>query len=114
MRHRRSDLATFDGTAFLGDHGFQAVPTLGFFNHHRAHALPTLFHTDWPEALLYTADGGGDNMQYSIRRFGEGAIDTLYGGDDGLRSPRGSTAWAWPTASPPRRWASASTAMRAS
>jgi Predicted carbamoyl transferase, NodU family len=89
VRHRRSDsLAMFDGPAFLGDFGFRPETHLGFFNHHRAHALPTLFHTDWPEALLYTADGGGDNMQYSMRRFRDGAIETLYGGDDGLTQPQ--------------------------
>src|SRR5262249_52951161 len=89
VRHRRSDsLAMFDGAAFLRDFGFRPKTHLGFFNHHRAHALPTLFHTDWPEALLYTADGGGDNMQYSIRRFHEGAIETVYGGDAGREGPQ--------------------------
>src|SRR5262249_41953387 len=85
VRHRRSDShAMFDGAVFLRDHGFRPDTQLWFYNHHQAHALPTLFHTDWPEALLYTADGGGDNMQYSIRRFSGGAIETLYGGDQGL------------------------------
>ena len=89
VRHRRSDsLAMFDAPAFLRDLGFRPETHLGFFNHHRAHALPTLFHTDWPEALLYTADGGGDNMQYSMRRFRDGAIETLYGGDEGLTQPQ--------------------------
>jgi carbamoyltransferase len=58
-----------------------------FFNHHLAHALPTLFHTDWSEALLYTADGGGDNVQYSHRVLKAGRLDTLYGGDDELLRP---------------------------
>ena len=55
VRHRRSDsLAMFDGPAFLGDFGFRPETHLGFFNHHRAHALPTLFHTDWAGgAALY-------------------------------------------------------------
>ena len=89
VRHRRFDsLAMLDGPAFLRDFGFRPGTHLGFFNHHRAHALPTLFHTDWPEALLYTADGGGDNMQYSIRRFREAKIETLYGGDEGLAEPQ--------------------------
>jgi carbamoyltransferase len=89
VRHRRFDsLAMFDGPAFLRDFGFRPDTHLGFFNHHRAHALPTLFHTDWPEALLYTADGGGDNMQYSIRRFREAKIETLYGDDGGLAEPQ--------------------------
>ncbi|HEY2110118.1 MAG TPA: carbamoyltransferase N-terminal domain-containing protein, partial [Dongiaceae bacterium] len=89
VRHRRSDsLAMFDRPAFLADFGFRPETHLGFFNHHRAHAFPTLFHTDWPEALLYTADGGGDNMQYSMRLFRDGAIETLYGGDEGLTQPQ--------------------------
>ena len=89
VRHRRSDsLAMFDGPGFLEDFGFRSDARLGFFNHHLAHALPTLFHTDWPEALLYTADGGGDNMQYSIRRFRDRRIETLYGGDEGLVRPQ--------------------------
>jgi len=89
VRHRRFDsLAMFDGRAFLQDFGFRPDTHLGFFNHHRAHALPTLFHTDWPEALLYTADGGGDNMQYSIRSFSDKQIETLYGGDEGLAEPQ--------------------------
>jgi carbamoyltransferase len=89
VRNRRVDsLAMFDGPAFLRDFGFRPETHLGFFNHHRAHALPTLFHTDWPEALLYTADGGGDNMQYSIRRFREAKLETLYGGDEGLAEPQ--------------------------
>jgi carbamoyltransferase len=89
VRHRRFDsLDMFDGPGFLRDFGFRADARLQFFNHHLAHALPTLFHTDWPEALLYTADGGGDNMQYSIRRFRDGALATLYGGDEGLARPQ--------------------------
>ncbi len=89
VRHRRADsLAMFDRAAFLRDFGFRPDAHLGFFNHHLAHALPTLFHTDWEEALLYTADGGGDNMQYSIRRFRDGAIETLYGGDKWLAEPQ--------------------------
>src|SRR5207248_1258629 len=59
-RYRRADaLAMFDGPRFLADHGFRADADLSFCNHHLAHALPCLFHTDWPEALLYTADGTG-------------------------------------------------------
>ena len=88
VRHHRGDSAgMFNGARFLRDLGFRAGIDLHFFNHHRAHALPTLFHTDWPEALLYTADGGGDNVQYSIRRFDGSRIETLYGGDEALNGP---------------------------
>jgi carbamoyltransferase len=88
VRAGRSDSeAMFDRKSFLADHGFRPDCTLRFFNHHLAHALPTLFHTDWDEALLYTSDGGGDNVQYSLRVFRDGKIETLYGGDEELARP---------------------------
>jgi carbamoyltransferase len=52
-----------------------------FYNHHAAHALATLFCTRWPEALLYTADAGGDYVVYSARHFRDGRITDLFGGD---------------------------------
>jgi len=52
-----------------------------FANHHAAHALPSLFFTDWDDALLYTADGAGDNVNYSHRVFKNGALTTLFGDD---------------------------------
>lgn len=85
---RRTDSeAIFRPELFLAEHGFRPDCQLRFFNHHLAHALPTLFHTDWSEALLYTADGGGDNVQYSHRVFRGGRIETLYGGDEELTRP---------------------------
>ncbi|MSO89060.1 MAG: hypothetical protein EXQ89_03710 [Rhodospirillaceae bacterium] len=71
----------FDAAMFLAEHGFRSGVPVRFANHHRAHALPALFFTQWPDALLYTADGGGDNVHYSHRVFREGAIDTLFGDD---------------------------------
>jgi carbamoyltransferase len=88
VRYRRSDSeAMFRAGDFLGALDLPASIPVRFFNHHEAHALPTLFHTDWNEALLYTADGGGDNVQYSHRVFRGGTIETLYGGDDALARP---------------------------
>src|SRR5208282_1015432 len=84
MRHYRSknydDL--FDLTAFRRDGGFRADARLHFSNHHEAHALPPLFYSGWDNALLVTADGGGDTVNYSHRSFADGAIKTIYGGDD--------------------------------
>jgi carbamoyltransferase len=77
----------FDAPLFLADHGFRPDTKVYFYNHHLAHALPALFHTDWDEALLYTADGGGDNVQYSQRVFRDGRLDTLYGGNECLLEP---------------------------
>lgn len=82
-----ASVTMFDGPRFLADFGFRADAGLAFFNHHQAHALAALFHTDWADALIYTADGGGDNVQYSHRIFRDGAMTTLYGGDEGLLLP---------------------------
>jgi carbamoyltransferase len=86
MRHYHSrnldDL--FDLAAFRRDGGFRPNVALHFSNHHEAHALPALFYSPWDEALLVTADGGGDTVNYSHRSFREGAIKTIYGGDECL------------------------------
>ncbi len=88
IRAKRSDAAgIFDTARFCAEQGFRAGIPVGFYNHHLAHALPTLFHTNWDEALLYTADGGGDNVQYSHRVFRNSAIETLHGGEAGLLEP---------------------------
>jgi len=84
MRHYRcrdfDDL--FDLAAFRRDGGFRPTTKLHFSNHHEAHALPPLFYSAWDDALLVTADGGGDTVNYSHRHFADGAIKTIYGGDD--------------------------------
>jgi carbamoyltransferase len=80
-------LSFFDAPSMLRDLGFRPDIEVTFTNHHLAHALPCLFHTDWDEALLYTADGKGDNAQYSIRLFGQGKLETLYGGDEAVFAP---------------------------
>ncbi len=86
--HTADSLSLFDAPRFLADYGFRPDTDVSFCNHHLAHALPCLFHTDWPEALLYTADGTGDNTQYSVRLFRGGRLETLYGGDDRLLQSR--------------------------
>jgi carbamoyltransferase len=73
-RYRTTDsLSLFDAPRFLADYGFRPDAQISFSNHHMAHALPCLFHTDWPEALL--------------RLFGQGRLETLYGGDEELLLP---------------------------
>ncbi len=84
---RTDDLGIFRADVFLEAMELPAGIPVRFFNHHEAHALPCLFHTDWDEALLYTADGGGDNVQYSFRSFRDGRIETLFGGDEELLNP---------------------------
>ena len=73
--------AIFDGAAFLAASGFAKARGFHFYNHHLAHALPTLFYTEWPEAVLYTADGRGDNVHASARDFDGARIETLWGDD---------------------------------
>ena len=88
IRAGRSDAENlFRADRMLAELGLRGGATVGFFNHHLAHALPCLFHTDWDDALLYTSDGGGDNIQYSHRVFRDGALETLYGGDECLLEP---------------------------
>jgi carbamoyltransferase len=77
----------FDVPAFRRDAGFRDDAIVTFYNHHEAHALPPLFYTDWDNALLVTADGGGDTVNYSHRHFCDGKLETLYGGDECLLVP---------------------------
>jgi carbamoyltransferase len=77
----------FEVPAFRRDAGFRDDAEVNFYNHHEAHALPALFYTDWDDALLVTADGGGDTVNYSHRHFRDGELETLYGGDESLLVP---------------------------
>jgi carbamoyltransferase len=69
-----------------------------FANHHEAHGLAALFYTEWDDALVYTADGVGDNVSYSIRSLADGRLDCHYGDDRWLpvqRAPKNSLAMAY-------------------
>lgn len=77
----------FDVAALKRDLGLRAEASVYFHNHHLAHALPTLFYTDWDDALLVTSDGGGDTVNHSQRHFANGEIKTIYGGDECLTTP---------------------------
>src|SRR5215467_5832262 len=77
----------FDVAAMRRDCGLRDDTVVYFYNHHLAHALPTLFYTEWEDALLVTSDGGGDTVNHSHRRFANGAIKTIYGGDECLTTP---------------------------
>jgi carbamoyltransferase len=72
----------FDVAAFRRDCGLREDARIYFHNHHLAHALPALFYTDWDDALLVTADGGGDTVNYSHRHFSRGKLTNIYGGDE--------------------------------
>jgi len=73
---------------FLHENGFRPGTPMHFANHHGAHALAALFHTDWDGALIYTADGIGDNISYSIRTLENGALKLHYGADSLLERRR--------------------------
>jgi carbamoyltransferase len=75
----------FDRKALLRDLGLRPDVRLAFTNHHFCHALPSLFFTDWDEALLYTADGIGDHVYYSHYLLQHGELKNLYGDDRWLR-----------------------------
>jgi carbamoyltransferase len=90
--------AIFRSADFLRDNGLRADIPLVFVNHHEAHALPALFFTDWSDALIYTADGVGDNVSYSVRTLRNGKLECHFGDDRWLlqRGPlRSSLAWAY-------------------
>ena len=76
-----------DIQALLQFYGLPLTTEVVFSNHHYCHALPSLFFTDWDEALLYTADGAGDNVNYSHRIFKDANITTLFGDDRWLHEP---------------------------
>ena len=74
VRYRRTDSAAmFDGKRFHRELGFRPRPISPSAITISPMPFPALFHTGWPEALLYTADGGGDNVQYSMRLFRDGS-----------------------------------------
>jgi carbamoyltransferase len=64
--------------------GFRDDAHVCFYNHHESHALAPLFYSHWDDALLVTADGGGDAVNYSHRHFADGALKTIYGGEECL------------------------------
>jgi carbamoyltransferase len=71
----------FHAERFLRDNAFRPETKIHFANHHEAHALAALFYTDWDEALVYTSDGIGDNVSYSMRGLKGGKIDSYWGDD---------------------------------
>jgi carbamoyltransferase len=77
----------FDVASMRRDWGLRDDAVVHFYNHHQAHALPTLFYTEWDDALLVTSDGGGDTVNHSHRHFANGEIKMIYGGDDCLTTP---------------------------
>lgn len=85
MKHYniQDEFEVFDKKLFLKDYGFRDEIKVVFCDHHLAHALPTLFYNpEWNEALLYTADGGGDGLSFSFMHFTDNKLNTIYGGNN--------------------------------
>src|SRR5262249_13397348 len=82
QRRRTADTAAlFKSAQFLRDQAFRPEIPIYFANHHEAHGLAALFYTDWNNALVYTGDGVGDNVSYSIRALACGQLECFYGDD---------------------------------
>lgn len=88
FRHRTTDVRVFlDIDSFQRDSGYRTDVITAFYNHHEGHALPALFYSPWDNALVVTADGGGDNVHYSHRHFSADRLASLYGGEDMILTP---------------------------
>jgi carbamoyltransferase len=87
----------FNVTRFRRASGLRDDTEIYFYNHHESHALAALFHTQWDDALLVTADAGGDSVNYSHRYFADAALTTIYGGEECLLKPFpvDSLGWAY-------------------
>jgi carbamoyltransferase len=81
--------ALFRADYFIDDNSFRTDVKIAFVNHHEAHALTALFYTDWQDGLIYTSDGVGDNVSYSIRSLQGGKLECHHGAETELTaSPR--------------------------
>ncbi|HSV23841.1 MAG TPA: carbamoyltransferase C-terminal domain-containing protein [Xanthobacteraceae bacterium] len=79
-------LEVFDAPSFRERHGFRRA-ALYFCNHHAAHGVPAYFFSEFDDALIYTADGFGDDVAYSARTGRQGDIALVFGGDENLNLP---------------------------
>ena len=85
-QNTRKALQVFDAPSFRERHGFDRA-ALYFCNHHAAHGVPAYFFSDFDSALIYTADGFGDDVAYSARSGRHGDIALVFGGDENLNLP---------------------------
>jgi len=86
-KQRTSDAASiFDADAFRSRYGLRKADIF-FYNHHAAHGLPAYFYSQFADALIYTADGIGDNVSYSVTAAHGGTLDVLSGNDTALHRP---------------------------
>ncbi|MEI8146018.1 MAG: carbamoyltransferase N-terminal domain-containing protein, partial [Alphaproteobacteria bacterium] len=76
-----------DTEAYCAAKGLPVDAQRYFYNHHAAHALATLAHVPGDDVLLYTSDGGGDDVYYSARLLKDGRLNDLFGGEADTLSP---------------------------
>jgi carbamoyltransferase len=87
LKQRTLDAASiFDKEAFRRRYGFGKAD-IYFYNHHAAHGLPAYFFSEFGDALIYTADGIGDNVSYSVTAARGGKLEVLAGDDRALHQP---------------------------
>lgn len=83
LRHgREAAEAMIDTETLLGELGLGRHIPVRFCSQHTAHGLLPLFQTDWPEALLFTADAGGDGVAYDARILRYGRLASFFGESD--------------------------------
>lgn len=68
----------FDHNSFNRRYGFLKAD-IHFYNHHAAHGIAAYFFSQFDHALIYTADGIGDNISYSARVANGGDIQLVHG-----------------------------------
>ncbi len=79
----KDSLSLLDQTSLRARYGFSKAKFY-VYNHHAAHGLPAYFYSEFDDALIYTADGIGDNVSYSARVGRRGGIETVFGGEANL------------------------------
>jgi len=81
-KYQKPESELLDLAVIKRDLGVPETARFFFSNHHYCHALPVLFFKpDWEDALIYSADGGGDFDHYGIYHFSDRSWRTLWGGD---------------------------------
>ncbi len=84
QRQRTTDsLSLLDQDSLRARYGFTKA-RFYVYNHHAAHGVPAYFYSEFDDALIYAADGIGDNVSYSARVGRGGRIDMLFGGEENL------------------------------
>lgn len=83
LRHgREAAEAMIDTETLLGELGLGRHLPVRFYSRHTAYGLLPLFQTDWQEALLFTADAGGDAVACDARILRYGRLASFFGEDD--------------------------------